>query len=255
MGLFGNLFSKQTCAICGAEVGSLSRHKLKDGNYICNKCMKLASGYFQPKRFDTESTQKHLAYMEKINELYEKEYAKLPKSQKNCCNHQGSNMIWFADELGMFEMINKTTKKSDRKELFRYDQIEAFGTYEVLNETGDENAKRYSEVGLEITMRYKDELEQVYPYPVVLKLPLETNIDAPSWDNRIFSHLNEIFGSDGGKIMDTATSVASNILGAPLGAMLPMAAGFTDANRAKYAKLADDAEKRALGKTIKELLK
>lgn len=254
MGLFGNLFSKQTCAICGVEVGALSRSKLKDGNYICNKCRKNASGYFQPKHFDLESTKLHLSYMEKMNDLYEKEYATLNKSQKKSFG-LGSSNIYFADDIGMFEIINSTTKKSNKKELFRYDRIETFGPYEILNETGDENARRYAEVGLEITMRYKDELEHIYPYPVILKLPLERDVDSPSYDTRVFNHLNEIFGSEGGGVSNVANAVGSTILGAPIGTMLTMAAGFSDTNRAKFAKLADDAEKRALGKPIKELLK
>lgn len=255
MGLFGNLFSKQTCALCGTEVGALSRTKLKDGNYICNKCRKNASGYFQPKHFDLESTKLHLTYMEKMNELYEKEYASLNKSQKKNFGIGGSNMIYFADDIGMFEMINSTTKKSNKKELFRYDEIETFGPYEMLNESSEENASRYSEVGIQITMRYKDELERVYPYPVILKLPLERNVDSPSYDTRVFNHLNEIFGSDGGAVTSVANAVGTTILGAPIGTMLTMAAGFSDANRAKFTKLADDAEKRALSKPIKELLK
>ncbi len=254
MGLFGNLFSKQTCAICGTEVGALSRSKLKDGNYICNKCRKNTSGYFQPKQYDLESTKLHLAYMEKMNELYEKEYASLNKSQKKSFGLIGANTILFADELGMFEIINSTTKKSDKKELWRYDQIETFGQYEELNSGSEENLRRYAEVGLQITMHYKDGLERIYPYPVVLRLPLEKNVDSPSYDIRIFNHLSEIFGSEGTTATKVATSVASTILGAPVGAMLPMAAGFSDTNREKFSKLADDAEKRALGKTIKELL-
>ena len=256
MGLFGNLFSKQTCVICNAEVGALSRHKLKDGNYICNKCRKNASGYFQPKFFDTKSAKMHLAYMDKINELYEKEYAGLDKSQKDCGGHHGSNMIWFADGLGMFEIINHATKKSDKKQLFRYDEIESFGAYEVLNSGSDENQRRYAEIGLQITMRLKDNLERVFPYPVVIKLPLETNVDSPSFDigNRVFIHLNEIFGAEMSTGAKVASGAASMLFGGSAPAAMMPVTGFSSENREKYTKLADDAERRVFGKTIKEIL-
>lgn len=45
MALFGKLFSKETCAICGAEVGALKKRKLKDG-VMCNECEKLLSEWF-----------------------------------------------------------------------------------------------------------------------------------------------------------------------------------------------------------------
>lgn len=39
MALFGKLFSKETCIVCGKEVGSLSRKRLSDG-VICKDCAK-----------------------------------------------------------------------------------------------------------------------------------------------------------------------------------------------------------------------
>lgn len=54
MGFFKNLFSKQTCVICGTEVGALSRKKLQDGNYICKACEKNCSAFLDASRFDTE---------------------------------------------------------------------------------------------------------------------------------------------------------------------------------------------------------
>ena len=72
MGFFGNLFSKQACSICGKEVGALGRIKLKDKNYICRECGKNASRLFRIGYHDLDATKKHLEYMKKANELYEK---------------------------------------------------------------------------------------------------------------------------------------------------------------------------------------
>ena len=46
MGLFGKLFEKKECAICGAEIGLLGNRKLKDGN-MCTGCANKLSPWFQ----------------------------------------------------------------------------------------------------------------------------------------------------------------------------------------------------------------
>ena len=40
MGLFDGVFKKEACAVCGKEVGMLSRSKLQDKQYICDDCRK-----------------------------------------------------------------------------------------------------------------------------------------------------------------------------------------------------------------------
>ena len=39
MGLFGNLFEKKICSVCGGEIGLLGNRKLEDGN-LCKNCAK-----------------------------------------------------------------------------------------------------------------------------------------------------------------------------------------------------------------------
>ena len=45
MGLFGKLFSKEACIVCGNEVGSLKRKRLADG-IICKDCARKLSPWF-----------------------------------------------------------------------------------------------------------------------------------------------------------------------------------------------------------------
>lgn len=45
MALFGKLFSKETCAFCGAEVGMVKKRKLVDG-VMCSDCEKKLSRWF-----------------------------------------------------------------------------------------------------------------------------------------------------------------------------------------------------------------
>ena len=64
MALFGNLFKKKECAICGGEIGLLGNRKLEDGN-MCKKCAGLLSRWFDDRRHSTvEQIKAQLAYRE-----------------------------------------------------------------------------------------------------------------------------------------------------------------------------------------------
>ena len=52
MGLFGKLFEKKECAICGGEIGLLGNRKLEDGN-MCKKCAAKLSPWFSDRREST----------------------------------------------------------------------------------------------------------------------------------------------------------------------------------------------------------
>lgn len=45
MGLFGKLFEKKNCSICGGEIGMLGNKKLSDGN-LCKNCRKKLSEFY-----------------------------------------------------------------------------------------------------------------------------------------------------------------------------------------------------------------
>ena len=64
MGLFGKLFEKKECAICGGEIGLLGNRKLEDGN-MCKDCAKKLSPFFDDRRHSTvEQIKKQLEYRE-----------------------------------------------------------------------------------------------------------------------------------------------------------------------------------------------
>ena len=262
MGFFGNLFSKQACSICGKEVGALGRIKLKDKNYICRDCGKNASRLFRLGYHDLGATKKHLEYMKKANELYQKEFAPLiDKKEVDYCNHHGSHKIGFADSIGMFEVVSPEMKKSNNRELFRYDQIDSFGPYYELNSGSGEGQNKYEEYGVLIKMRCAEDFAKtnasaeekamMHPYAIEIKIPIQHNVDNPSGGDNIYNHLASIFGSN--SAMNVVGSVASALFGSPAGMMIP-SGDFSDANRKKYAKLADEVETRALGKPLRDFL-
>ncbi len=64
MGLFGKLFEKKECAICGGEIGLLGNRKLEDGN-CCKNCAKKLSPWFDDRRHSTvDQIKDQLAYRE-----------------------------------------------------------------------------------------------------------------------------------------------------------------------------------------------
>ena len=68
MGLFGKVFDKKACDICGGEIGLLGNRKLDDGN-LCKECAKKLSPWFEDRRRSTvEDIRKQLAYREENRE-------------------------------------------------------------------------------------------------------------------------------------------------------------------------------------------
>lgn len=290
MGFFGKLFSKQTCEVCGKEVGALSRMKLKDGKYICSDCRKNASGFYNPSKYTLDEVKKHFAYMEKMQELYDKEFATIEKGRRDRNVHLGFYGIEFADDIGMFEIISKEAKKSKYKELFRYDQIDGFEVYSVEN--SGEGKKKYKETGVRLKMRCREDIEtagssaaekeRMHPYVTEIKIPIQRDVDIITGNGSIIGHLLFIFGGKSNTIFGavkqkfvgtgreragrTAQFEAAGALGSLLkgdideatkkaGKAMDAAMDFLTENRHKYGKLADEAEKRALGKTLREINK
>ena len=52
MGLFGGLFDKKVCDLCGGEIGLLGNRKLEDGN-CCKQCAAKLSPWFSERRHST----------------------------------------------------------------------------------------------------------------------------------------------------------------------------------------------------------
>ena len=64
MGIFGKMFEKKICGICGGEIGLLGNRKLEDGN-MCKNCAAKLSPFFSDRRSSTlEQIREQLAYRE-----------------------------------------------------------------------------------------------------------------------------------------------------------------------------------------------
>lgn len=68
MGLFGKVFEKKQCSICGGDIGLLGNRKLEDGN-MCKDCASKLSPFFSDRRSSTiADIEKQLAYREENRE-------------------------------------------------------------------------------------------------------------------------------------------------------------------------------------------
>ena len=64
MALFGKLFEKKVCSVCGGEIGLLGNRKLEDGN-LCKVCAGKLSPWFADRRESTVAQiEEQLAYRE-----------------------------------------------------------------------------------------------------------------------------------------------------------------------------------------------
>ena len=65
MALFGKLFEKKVCSVCGGEIGLLGNRKLSDGN-CCKRCAGKLSRWFEDRRESTAAQIKaQIAYRER----------------------------------------------------------------------------------------------------------------------------------------------------------------------------------------------
>lgn len=115
MGLFGKLFEKKECDICGGEIGLLGNRKLEDGN-LCKDCAKKLSYWFDDRRHSTvEEIRAQLAYREenqkKVNEF-------------NVTRTLGRNTQVVLDEdKRQFMVVRTGNMRSENPDVIDYSQV------------------------------------------------------------------------------------------------------------------------------------
>ena len=68
MGIFGKVFEKKQCSICGGDIGLLGNRKLEDGN-MCKECSAKLSPFFSERRSSTVAEiEEQLGYREENKE-------------------------------------------------------------------------------------------------------------------------------------------------------------------------------------------
>ena len=254
MGLFSKLVSKEACELCGKEVGVLSRAKLKDGKYICTECEKNCSAYYPVVRFTLDEVKEHMERMRLENELYEKEFASLDDSKKLSVIRNFTSGIVFANDIGMFEIINSKTKNRNYKELFRYDQIWDFKMYS--KDAPEGSPHKYSETGVKIKMLCEMDNDPAY---VLASEQIKEHRHPYMMEEITIPCASSVDTLEGGLVRQNLERIMGLVLETKLTIDYPNTQRtsyrkFEEIDRtfrrAIFTERADDAEIRALGKTL-----
>ncbi len=115
MALFGKLFEKKTCDLCGGEIGLLGNRKLEDGN-MCKECGKKLSPWFSDRKNSTvEEIRAQLSYREDNKE----EVAKFRITRSF-----GENMKLLLDEdAGKFMVTDRSDIKSANPDVLSFSDV------------------------------------------------------------------------------------------------------------------------------------
>lgn len=167
MGLFGKLFDKKVCDICGGDIGLLGNRKLDDGN-LCKDCAAKLSPYFSDRRHSTvEEIRQQLAYREANQRVV---------PTLNITKTLGNGTKIYVDEpKGKFIVTRHTDWRSRNPDVIDISQVENVITdvrehkSEIYRKGPDGknesyNPKRYSyeyefRVTLQINSPYFNEIE------------------------------------------------------------------------------------------------
>ncbi len=154
MGLFGKLFEKKTCDICGGEIGLLGNKKLEDGN-CCKECAGKLSPWFNERRHSTvEDIKAQLDYREANREAVAK---------FNTTRSFGEDMNVLLDEDQQLFMVTRARNlKEANPDVLSFSQVTGCDLdideerTEEMRETKDKdgNTKRVSYVPPRYTYRY-----------------------------------------------------------------------------------------------------
>ena len=164
MGIFGKLFEKKECAVCGGEIGLLGNRKLEDGN-LCKECAGKLSPFFSGRRHATvEEIKAQLTYRVENEKLL---------AQFHPTMIYGENTKVYVDmNSKRFVITDSSDWRGDNPDIISFSQVIAVdcdieeNKDEIFYEDDDGNSKSYS------PPRYECE----YEFNVVIR------VDSPWFD-------------------------------------------------------------------------
>ena len=156
MGLFGSLFNKKICAICGGEIGMLGNRKLEDGN-MCKDCAALLSPFMTDRRTSTVAEiQQHLAYRQENARLI---------AFLNPTRAMGTNTKVYLDEnAGKFVVTRMNDWRQGNPDIIDISQVTACRTIiresrrELYHRTPDGRDERFNPPRYEYSYQFDMEL-------------------------------------------------------------------------------------------------
>lgn len=119
MALFGNLFEKKNCAICGGEIGLLGNRKLADGN-LCKRCAEQLSPFYSERRQSTVAEiREHLDYRERNKRV-------LLGMTPTRAFGRGWNKVYVDENQGQFFVTRERNYMAVNPDVFSVSQVIGF---------------------------------------------------------------------------------------------------------------------------------
>lgn len=149
MGLFGKMFEKKTCSICGGEIGLLGNRKLEDGN-LCKECAGKLSPFFSDRR---ASTVEQIAEQLEYREANRQKVAELNVTRNSRWRDANPDVMDFSQVTGCDTEIRETrselTWKDDEGHSQSYDPPRYDIDYDVYV-TIHVNSPYFNEITLKV---------------------------------------------------------------------------------------------------------
>ena len=116
MALFGKLFEKKNCGICGKELGMFGKTKLADG-YLCRDCDDKLSPFFTGRRSSSiEDIRTQLAYRER-------NAAELASFAPTTTIDGGGKKIYLDETGGRLVLSGSSSWRNENPDLITLDQV------------------------------------------------------------------------------------------------------------------------------------
>lgn len=117
MALFGNLFSKKNCVICGKELGVFGKMKLGDESYLCKDCSGKLSPYFRGYgRATADDIREQLAYREANAD-------KVAAFNPTTTIDGGSKKVYLDEATGSLILTGSSNWRQDNPDVIAFAQV------------------------------------------------------------------------------------------------------------------------------------
>ena len=194
MGLFGKLFDKKICDICGAEIGMFGNKKLEDGN-CCKACAAKLSPWFDDRRHSTvQEIKEQLKYREENRTAVEKFHI---------TRQLGNDISVLIDEDAGNFMVLERRDVNDLAEKnpdvipinlvtgCKVDVSESRSeVYREVREDGETKRESYSPRRYRYSYRFEMEIQIRHPYCDTIQFPLSSgSVRVESYSRGLFETL------------------------------------------------------------------
>lgn len=247
--------AKHNCAICGAEVGLMSGHKLADGNWLCRKvCGKKCLSIFDKIPATLGDVQAHIEQVEFGTKAWEQIFVPLQKTKDKAAKLKqlgvGSHLLYVSPSTGLVAVTEDRYKflmfgKSTLACVFRLADLYGY-EYETETKTNSDNKT------------VEEDYAHLYFRDVAGLYDFRINVSNKKDFNHLEEYFNNMFGiqktlrnsiSNAKKQINAIKSMAGAVKAAASGEGLEEKAEeamdafgeYAYGDRSQWIKLADEA--------------